>query len=140
MTKPVRIFSDVPELRCELCGKNLLEEGNQGNYIVFTDNGDTKFECIKYACKEHDREVTNNARKENFRDAGWDDINDLKIPTMWIKRLMAFINEMHNSPEKISDEYCQDVKELFLNTFPYIVREMEEEEKDRVSELLQFEF
>lgn len=140
MTKAVEISSDEPELKCEHCGKNLLEEGNQGNYIVFTDKDDTKFECIKYACKEHDRDVTDNARKENLRDTGWDDINDLKIPTMWIKSLMAFINEMHNSSENISDKYFQDVKKLFLNTFPYIVREMDEEEKDRVSELLQFEF
>lgn len=133
--KPVKIFSDEPALNCEFCGRNLLEEGIKGNFIVFKNN-DGKFACIKFACKEHDSIVTKKEISQNLNYSGWDDIDDMLIPTIWIKKLMAFMNELYSSRESISNEYFEDVKKLFLNTFPYVTREMSKEELERVSSLL----
>ncbi len=142
MKKPVKIFSDTPHLDCDYCGKNLLDENNKGNYIVFEESAadGTKLKCIKYACKEHDDIVTSEARQHKLQDAGWDDVDDLLMPVMWIKKLMAFMNEMHDPNVKMSDEYFADVKHMFLNTFPFVTREMSQQESERVAKLLQFEF
>lgn len=141
MRQYVRIFTDMPQLKCEFCGKNLLDDKNNGNFIVFreTDEG-KKYKSIRYACKEHDSIVTSNAKKEGLQDAGWDDLDDLLIPTIWIKKLMAFVNEMYESRELVSDEYFCDVKQMFLNTFPYVARQMSQKELERISALLQIEF
>lgn len=139
--KPVRIFSDDPELKCEQCCKNLLDNTAQGNYIVFkseTDGG--KYSCIKYACKEHDSVVTRNAKKKSLMDTGWDDVDDMLIPTIWIQKLMAFMNELYTSHQNISKEYFEDVKKLFLNTYPYVAREITKEELERVNQLSGLEF
>lgn len=139
--KPVRIFSDDPELKCEYCGTDLLNDGNHGNYIVFkSSNDDGKFASIKYACKEHNSKVTEIAKLQNLIDCGWDDVDDLLIPTIWIKKLMAFMNELYESRESINEEYFDNVKNLFLNTFPYVTREMSKEELNRISKLLAFDF
>lgn len=142
MKRPVQIFSDTPQLNCEYCDKNLLDDNNHGNFIVFYDqeNHAEELSCIKYACKEHDRFVTERAREQNLRDAGWDDVDDLLIPTIWIKKLMAFINELYTSRDKVSEKYFNDFKKMFLSTFPYIVREMSQEELERVSKLMQLDF
>ncbi len=137
--EPVRIFSDDPHLNCEFCGKNLLEGSNLGNYIVFKSSDDN-YAAIRYACKEHDSNVTDNANQEDLKDDGWDDVDDMLLPTIWIKKLMAFMNELYTSRDKVSAQYFDDVKKLFLNTFPYIARDMSKEEIDRVRKIFSFEF
>ena len=137
--EPVRIFSDDPQLNCECCGKNLLEGSNLGNYIVFKSSDDN-YAAIRYACKEHDSNVTDNANQEDLKDDGWDDVDDMLLPTIWIKKLMAFMNELYTSRDKVSAQYFDDVKKLFLNTFPYIARDMSKEEIDRVRKIFSFEF
>lgn len=141
MKKPVQIFSDAPSINCDHCGKNLLDEDDHGNFIVFyaADSNLKELKCIKFACKEHDHLVTGKAREQNLIDAGWDDVEDLLIPTIWIKKLMAFVNELFTERNRISEEYFNDVKHMFLNTFPYVVRKMNQHELERVSILLQFD-
>ncbi len=141
MKRPVQIFSDAPNLNCDYCGKNLLEEDDHGNFIVFyaADSNQKELKCIKFACKEHDHLVTAKARAQNLIDAGWDDVEDLLIPTIWIKKLMAFVNELFTDRNRISEEYFNDVKHMFLNTFPYVARKMDKHELERVSILLQFD-
>lgn len=136
MKKAVKIFSNPPQLNCEICGKNLLEENNTGNYIVFTNEDGSKLECIKYACKEHDHVVVNRSSLQNLRDTGWKDIDDLCIPSIWIQKLMVFVNEMHNANDKISDVYFKNFKDLLMNTFPYIARGLDKNEMERVNLLL----
>lgn len=75
-----------------------------------------------------------------MKDDGWDDIDDLLLPTIWIKKLMAFMNELYESRNKISEDYFDDVKIMLIDTFPYIAREMSDEEQERVSRLLELEF
>lgn len=136
---PVKIFSDIPELCCEYCGKNLLDADAHGNYLIFKTVND-KYACIKYACKEHDHIVTDNAKMHNLKYAGWEDVDDMLIPTIWIKRLMAFMNELFGSHQEVTPQYFDDTKKLLLNTFPYITRGLMQEEQERVSTLLSIEF
>lgn len=135
--EPVKIFSDTPQLKCSHCGKNLLNDPKNGNFIVFEKGED--LQCIRYACKEHDKQVTDAAKKEGLKDAGWDDIDDLLIPTIWLKKFMAFINEMREKNENISDQYFGDVKMMFINTFPYVARNMTKNEFEKFGKLMQLE-
>lgn len=136
--KFVTIFSDDPVLSCECCGKNLLQS-QEGNFIVLKNQSDNKFARIKYACKEHDETVTKQALSEGLGDAGWDDIDDLLIPVVWVKKLMAFMNELYDSRDKITEEYFDNVKKMFLNTFPYVSRDMTKEEWMRFGNLMKIE-
>lgn len=136
---PVKIFSDDPNLKCAKCGKNLLSEA-KGNYIVFEEDDGFPSRKVKllYACKEHDHNVTLEERLKGCKDAGWDDIEDLKIPTIWLMKLMAFFNEVYNDHEHIDATYFDQVKKMFINTFPYVCRDMDEDERTRLRNLLEF--
>ena len=66
----------------------------------------------------------------------FDEIDDLKNPTIWICRLMTFINDLYN--KELNDNAFKTMKDMFMRTYPYVARHLTSKEQERVKSLLQF--
>lgn len=144
---PAELFSDAKSIHCEVCGADLLAGNEKGIYITFTpfkeydDDGNVVFEDnqikeIHFACKgECDRKLCS-LFKAQYRDQ-WEDIDDLKNPTLWIKLLMAFINGIYENHD-LNEEAFKTMKQMFIRSYPYVARNMTSKEKEKVRTLLQF--
>lgn len=144
---PDVLYSNTEPICCEICGANLLEGSKHGIYITFTvsqeidDEGnfitnDKQVKEIHFTCKGLcDRRLCDEYKTEF--DSQWGEIDDLKNPTIWIQRLMAFFNGIF-SDQDLSEEAFKTMKQMFIRTYPYVARHMTSKEKERVSSLLKF--
>ncbi len=144
---PAELFSDEKSIHCEVCGADLLAGGKRGIYITLTpfseydENGDVIFEDkqikeIHFACKGDCDHKLCAPFKGRYRDQ-WEDIDELKNPTMWIKLLMAFINGIYENHD-LSEDAFKTMKQMFIRSYPYVARSMTTKEKERIRTLLQF--
>lgn len=143
---PAKIFDEKAELCCDYCGKNLLLESVHGNYVSLgkvglEENGaETKCEDIYFACSDMcDYILEKKYQAKGLYDMGWVSVDELCIPTIWLMKLMAFINEIQKKND-MSDTAFEKTKKLFINTFPYVARHLTQKEEMRVRKLLLFEF
>lgn len=144
---PAELFSDNKTINCEVCGANLLNGSKQGIYITLTpfpeydEEGNVVFEDkqikeIHFACKGDCDHKLCQPLKAYYRDQ-WEDIDELKNPTTWIKLLMAFINGIYDNHD-LSAEAFKTMKQMFIRSYPYVARNMTSKEKEHVRTLLQF--
>lgn len=144
---PANLFSDVTSIHCEVCGADLLAGKKQGVYITLTpfmeddDNKNVlhKYNVIKeihFACKG---DCDHNLREKWHRKYidHWEDVDDLKNPTLWIRLLMAFINGIYEDND-LSFEAFKVMKHMFLCSYPYVARNMTTKEKEHIRNLIQF--
>lgn len=146
--KPAKIFADDLEIKCEYCGKNLLEE-KSGIFVLLREPSDMESEVYVrnpykdgyFSCKgQCDRVVKSRYFEDGILLDEWVDITDFLSPTSYIKKQMAWMNSFQIDGEKLEKPAFDKLKKLFLNTFPYISREQTMEEKKRIKELLEHGF
>lgn len=143
--KPAKIFQEEPELNCQFCGKDLLKTKN-GIFVVWSDGkeriGKNGFSFVKeqdvyYSCKGTcDNRLDYAYRNKGLENAGWNDIDDLLIPTLFIKSIMAYLNQL--SKETVSHDVHEKMKHIYLNTFPHVLRDLTDKEKKRVKLIMEF--
>jgi hypothetical protein len=143
---PARIFSENPELKCDFCGKDLLITKN-GIFVVLksqlVDDEDglpqySNEQDVYISCKgDCDMRLEARFRKQNLWSSGWEDISDLMVPTLFIKNLMAFINDLNGC--KMENKAIEKMKKIYLSTFPHIARELTEKENEIVRLQIMFE-
>ena len=140
------VFAQNTPIVCEYCGKDLLIGDNDMSiYALFgkrsvLGDGTIKrtIEDMYFACKgECDDKLNQKYKDSGLSENGWDDIRDLTIPSVWITRLMAFINEIHQE-QKIKDPAFTKMKQMFICTYPYVARNLTTKEKERIEPLIQF--
>jgi hypothetical protein len=137
--KPERHFWKYPILKCVNCGKKLLEPDKSGIVVIWkTLNAREPKEivdlycCCKGSC---DRVLQSEFRlKHKNAIDGWDDIEDICIPTIYFKWLSTMLNRMQNDI-KYSDLAFRNMMLLLQSIFPYISRELTAEEKKRIQTL-----
>lgn len=146
---PAQIFSDNEPILCERCNKNLLLDTEHGNYVCvklppeYDDEGnniqpDQTIKDIYFSCKDCGHFLEREYYDLGYSDAGWEDIDDICIPTIWLLRFMAFVNGIHKD-QSLDDKAFDVMKQLFIRTYPYVARHQTTKEKERVSTLMQFE-
>ena len=140
---PAKIFADSSPICCEVCGNNLLDGSKQGIYVCLEPWGDIedqtyekRTEEIHFVCKGKCDQKFSRLIKDKYRDT-WNDINDLKNPTLWISLLMAFLNGIFYNHE-LSEEAFKTMKQMFIRTYPYVARHLTSKEKEQVKNLLMF--
>ena len=143
---PAKIFDEEAEICCNYCGKNLLLESEHGNYVSLRKEGldghgiETKCEDIYFACSgKCDYMLEKMFQAKGLYNMGWVSIDELCIPTIWLMKLMAFINEIQKK-KGMSDTAFEKTKKLFINTFPYVARHLTQKEERRVRNLLMYDF
>lgn len=137
--EPAKIFNERPSLECDYCHCNLLDKKKDGVFVLlYEDNFPLVNADMYIACKGNcDRALKKQYRKNGLMDNGWNDISDLKNPSLWISRLMAFMNGMFYKHD-LSETAYEKMKHMFLNTYPYIARNMTKEEQERLSILIRY--
>ena len=133
---PAEIFEELDPLECAVCRRNLLESDASGIYAWCSKVSSQKREYTGIACVckgECDKEYFSQNR--SIKHAGFEEIGDLKNPTLWLKSLMAFMNECREE-NNYSDEAYKEMKMLFITTFPYIARHLTQKEQERVHRLM----
>lgn len=140
---PAKIFGEESEIICDCCGKNLLLESEHGNYVLLKeaieDVGFGKeYKDLYFACcGKCDQKLKESFQAKGLFDIGWESIDEICNPTIWIMRFMAFINEIQNERD-MNDIVFEKMKHLFINTYPYVARHLTQEEEDRVKTLLMY--
>jgi hypothetical protein len=145
--KPASIFKEKPEIKCDNCGKDLLTTKN-GIFVVLQESGDNykttksgykykEEKDVYFSCKGYcDTTLENKYRKQGLWSGGWEDIDDLMIPTLFLKNIMAYMNQL--TEQEISKEAHEKMKQLYIRVFPHIARDLTESEKERVKSLAEF--
>lgn len=147
-TKPAEVFSDDPSLQCEVCNKRLLGEGERGEgvitlwYSILTIQAQRKkhYEHIYWTCKRHcDRAMkrrteSNMGGRRGLTD-GWEDISDLTMPTVFIKWVMTIFNQLRDGTT-YSDDAFDSIKLFLLSVYPYVCRDLTDDESDRIHRLM----
>jgi hypothetical protein len=65
----------------------------------------------------------------------WEDIDDLIIPMTFLRWVLVSFNEFH-AGMTYSEEAFKNAKQLLLNIFPLVSRDMTELEKERIRSLM----
>lgn len=144
--KPASIFKEKPEIKCDYCSKDLLTTRN-GIFVVLKENGSYKKDKlglqysedkdIYYSCKGTcDTILENRYNQKGLVNAGWEDIDDLMIPTLFLKNIMAYMNQLNE--QEVSKEAHEKMKQLYIRVFPHVARDLTEKEKARVKILSEF--
>lgn len=141
---PAKIFDEEAELCCDYCGKNLLLESEHGNYVLLKElsSQDGKYskeyKDIYIACKgDCDHALEKKYREKGLYFNGWESIDELCNPAIWISKITAFMNGIQHNQD-MSDEAFEKMKKLFLNTYPYVARHLTQKENIRIKKLLMF--
>jgi len=141
--KPEKYFWRFPGLRCDYCGKDLLEPKRTGIVVMLNIIHDhrEKSDIDEYVdgyccCKGHcDRVLkANYYSKYDHVINCWEDIPDIAIPTVYFKWINSFIIGLHQKA-KYSEHAFKKMREIMLALFPYISRELTEREKETVKNL-----
>lgn len=144
--KPVAIFSSSTHLKCDNCGKDLLKT-KHGIFVVLNDFNSTKIsksgneyseeKSIYYSCKgKCDIILEQKFRKLGLFNGGWEDIEDLMIPTIFIQNIIAYMNQL--TDQDITSGAHEKMKNLYISIFPHITRELTSTERERVKSLNEF--
>lgn len=140
---PSKIFGEDSEITCDFCKKNLLLESEHGIYVLVKDDlgeaGCSKeYKDMYCACRGNcDQKLKEKYRQKGLYDCGWEDIDEICNPTIWLMRFMAFVNGIHKKHD-MSDVAFEKMKKVFINTYPYVARQLTQKEQNRVRTLLAY--
>jgi hypothetical protein len=142
--RAANIFSETETLECEVCGENLLTPSPSGIFVLW-ENSETKLErgdeildahwCCKGRC---DRVLERRMRTKHGPNVvdGWEDIPDLCVPLIYLRKLMAFFNGFQNG-DQWSPEAFEKLKKVLIVVYQHVARDASSEEQERIKELLQ---
>jgi hypothetical protein len=138
--KKAQIFAVTKGLLCANCGEDITE-GNKGivvsweKYKDFDDSARQRHVKSFYWCcrGECDRELKPRHGAPGYIDK-WEDIHDLRIPTMYIRWVMGLLNHLHGE-YLYSSEAFESQKEMLLELFPYVSRNLTMKELERIHSL-----
>ena len=138
--KPAKLFSEDPELNCKHCGKSLLFPEPSGIVVIWSelkeDYSTGNFLSVYWCCKGGcDSALERRHYRKGVTD-GWEDIPDLIAPVAYLRWFITVLNEQ-NSGLKYSDEAFDAMKDLLINLFPLVSRDLTLAEKDRIRSLSQ---
>lgn len=141
---PAKIFGEESEIRCDCCGKNLLLNSEHGNYVLLKEDYEeceyeNEYKDMYFACRgKCDNKLQSSFQEKGLFDCGWESIDDLCNPTIWIMRFMAFVNGIQKEQD-MSDVAFEKMKRLFIKTYPFIARHLTQKEQEKVKELMKYD-
>lgn len=135
------IFEKNLPIKCDCCGKDLLVgDSYQSIYVMLRrviDMEDGKNDRTTEDM-ECDAKLKQMYEQDGLLDNGWEDLRDLTIPSIWIMRLMAFLNGIQRDRDMMEPAFGK-MKQMFIRTYPYVSRNLTTYEKERVKNLIQFD-
>ena len=147
---PAELYDKLEPLKCDYCGKNILEDAKHGIYVQykldprFDSEGnpqitDKQIKLIYFACKgDCDTVLKRQSLGMGLFDNGWNDVADLCIPTIWIKEVIGLINGIYRKEIDLNEESFAKLKQLYIVTFQYVARNLTTKERKRFTDLLRY--
>ncbi len=141
---PANVFSQVEALECEVCGTNLIQPTPTGIFVLWDadrdqeDQGD-HFVDAHWCCKGRcDRILQEKMHKKHGGGVydGWEDIADLCVPLIYIRKVMAFLNGFQNG-DKWSAEAFSKLRTFLVTIYQHVARDSSTEERERIQSLMQ---
>lgn len=136
--EPSIIFGKYEPLLCEYCGKDLLKE-HLHDYkaeVVLIENVDAGEYIDAYVCcKGHcDKALLATKRPLGCIDE-WEDISDWIIPSNFMRKEMALINQLQTGSVRYTQNAIEKLKQIILRLSQFALREDDDVQKLRVKRL-----
>jgi hypothetical protein len=131
--RPADLFADNIEVCCEYCGRNLLDGPKKGIYVMLSRYQEDRkiISGVHFVCKvECDRRLTPLLRQPSEVD-GWDDIDDLKIPTVFLRKIFGVMNSLRGG-DVWADEAFLKFRRFLTGMAIYPMRSLTERERETV--------
>lgn len=122
----IELYSDCAKILCESCGVDVLE--NNG-IVVFATDKDGRITKVYACCRGKCDEFLEKTYVGNNEITGWKGIDDLKNPYLFLKNIMALINNLH-AGKMIEYEALKKYQDIILACAQYVLREPTQEEKE----------
>lgn len=133
---PAQLFAETNGLKCKYCGAELLDD-RKGIVVVWKAISGKHISRIYWCCKGNcDRQLQRQYHHPDYVDH-WKDIAELCIPTVYAQWIMGLLNRLYTGEPTYSEEAFETFKDLLLEIFPYIARELTAEEKESLGSLCQ---
>lgn len=135
---PADIFECQDPLRCECCGKSLMD-AKVGGVCCFlrkdTTSEGNSIDDVYFSCKGECDAMLRYSYKElqGFQEVGWNDISDYCMPKLWISEISSFLLDTKN--HRYSEEAFNKMKMLYEKTFPWVSRHLTSKEKERYKDV-----
>nr|WP_322624063.1 hypothetical protein [uncultured Flavobacterium sp.] len=139
--RPLHLISDqyIP-LECKTCNKDILKEMFENQYhanyvqIYSYEGGIQKILDVYWACKGSCDDIRNvNLPKGVVTN--WRDIGDIIIPTKYVIWILDIINSITSETCIYEKRALEKEKEFIITISQKVVREMTQEERDRIGSL-----
>jgi|GEM_PF-733690 hypothetical protein len=144
--KPLHLVTEkyIP-LNCKTCGKDILEEMFRNQYhanfvqIFNYENNKEHIHEVYWACKDKCDDIRNRNLPKGF-STNWQDIGDIIIPTKFIEWILSTINLIESGRTIYEKNALKKEKEFIIAVSQKVMREMTQEEKDRIGKLREIGF
>jgi hypothetical protein len=138
---PAKIFADSERLRCDYCGADLLDPVN-GILVVWrkrdpASDADEVVDfrwCCKGDCDRRLQTIVRGGFDFQVVDT-WEDIEDMCNPTLFIWRVMSWLNRIH-AGERWCAAPFERLRTLLVTVFPHIARNLSTSEQEAVQSAL----
>ena len=144
--KPLHLITgEYIPLECKICGEDILQEmyKNQysANYVQVFEylDGKEHIKDVYWACKGNCDDRLRFSLKDGLH-SNWQDIGDIVIPTKFVEWTIATLNQLQNGNYIYDDRAFKKEKEFIITISQKVMREMTQEEKDRIGELRRYGF
>lgn len=137
----VPLFSEKPSLQCTICGSELLDKEASGIVTFWGFLGESDFvknyNAVRCVCKgKCDTLLARRMRTVDIYDMGWDDIPDIMIPMVYLKWLMATMNNLRDGSACYTDKAFEEYKEFLMQMYQSVIRKLTDEEKETLERLM----
>lgn len=116
------IFSNDESLKCSCCGKGLMENVNLSMVQIITNEDGlitNVHPCCKKAC---DKQLLRGLKPGE--DDGWRELSEFTNPYLYLKNIMAIMNNMSEGKVFANEQAFEDYKDILIKCYPYIARNL----------------
>lgn len=141
--KPLHLlFDEYLALECEICERDLLQDADRySSNVIFASKVDRPQEVhgFFWVCKGNcDHRLSELLRARSFITS-WEDIGDLVIPMWYLKWIVSGLNARQSRQVEFSGTAHRNYRHFLFALGQKVFREMTEEERNRVGDLLELE-
>lgn len=142
--EPSQILGDYEPLTCEVCGIDLLkvdrsDDNNHGiiGFVMHREHEIYRYiDCYAACVGKCDRKMVAVYASLGYFTA-WDALNDLLIPTLYLRRYMAILNRLVDNNLEFEPEAFRKYKQMLIAISQYVFRHQSEKEIVRIKKIIE---
>ena len=127
--KKSNVFDENNEIKCAICGKNLIDNINNSMVNIITKTDTNKIASVIPCCKgKCDNKITSNINTNEV--SNWQEFSTFTNPYLYIKNFISAMNLIVDNKGFDNRKAFEDYRSLLINTYPYVSRDLTEKEID----------